>query len=331
MWAAADQNRLNYIRHHQKDIRACLYSGLTDAIDRDMDLNNVGQRFILPSSYTGGPRYMKQCLQDSLVLARYYRSIDLFITVTCNPTWPEITRELLPGRAAADRPDLCARVFNMKKKAIIEELYKKGIFGQAVAYVYTIEFQKRGLPHMHVLIFLKDGEKILTPDDIDTTVWARWSNPDTEPKLFETVKRCMVHSCNDRCLEDRKCKKHFPKPFQSHTRIDNEGYPQYCRPDDGRSFDVNGRLVDNRWIVPYNPYLSAKFDCHINVECLVSFATLKYVNKYIHKGSDRATLQVGCFVPSPGISKLMNPQVSENDEIQHHIDTRFIGASEAVW
>jgi hypothetical protein len=45
-----------------------------------MDLNDVGQRFILPSSYTGGPRYMKQCLQDSLALARYYRSIDLFIT-----------------------------------------------------------------------------------------------------------------------------------------------------------------------------------------------------------------------------------------------------------
>ena len=107
----------------------------------------------------------------------------------------------------------------------------------------------------------------------------------------------MIHSCNDRCLENGKCKKHFPKPFQSRTCIDNEGYPQYCRPDDGCSYDVNGRLVNNRWIVPYNPYLSAKFDCHINVECLVSFATLKYVNKYIHKGSDRATLQASHFVP----------------------------------
>ena len=300
MWAAADQNRLNYLRHHQQDIRASLYSGLADAIDRDVDLNDIGQRFILPSSYTGGPRYMKQCLQDSLALARYYRRIDLFITVTCNPAWPEITRELLPGQTATDRPDLCARVFNMKKKAIIEELYKKGIFGRTVAYVYTIEFQKRGLPHMHILIFLKDEDKILTPGDIDTVVWARWPNPDTEPKLFETVKKCMVHSCNDRCLESGKCKKHFPKHFQSHTRIDNEGYPQYCRPDDGHSYNINGRSVDNRWIVPYNPYLSAKFDCHINVECLVSFATLKYVNKYIHKGSDRATLQVTCFICSTG-------------------------------
>lgn len=168
-----------------------------DAVSHDRDLNDVGQQFILPSTYIGGPRYMQQCLQDSLVLARYYRSIDLFITITCNPTWPEITWELLPGQTATDRPDLCARVFKMKRKAIIEDLYQKGIFGQAVTYVYTIEFQKRGLPHMHILIILEDSHKILTPSDIDTTVRAYWPNPTTEPMLFETVKKCMVHTCNN--------------------------------------------------------------------------------------------------------------------------------------
>ena len=55
MWAAANQNCLNYLRHHQQDIRASLYSGLVEAIDCDVDLNDIGQRFILPSSYTGGP------------------------------------------------------------------------------------------------------------------------------------------------------------------------------------------------------------------------------------------------------------------------------------
>lgn len=55
MWAVANQNRLNYLCHHQQDIRASLYSGLVEAIDCDVDLNDIGQRFILPSSYTGGP------------------------------------------------------------------------------------------------------------------------------------------------------------------------------------------------------------------------------------------------------------------------------------
>lgn len=240
---------------------------------------------------------MKQCLQDSLALARYYRRIDLFITVTCNPNWQEITRELFPGQTPADRPDLCARVFRMKVKVIIDEIYKNGIFRKAVAYVYTIEFQGRGLPHAHMLVFLKDEDKILTPADIDTAIRAYWPDPATEPLLFETVKRCMVHSCSDRCRENGKCTKHFPKPFQSQTTIDGKGYPLYYQPDNGQTHEVNGVPVDNRWIVPYNPYLLAKFDCHINVKSLVSFSTLKYVHKYIHKGSDCATLQVRLFAP----------------------------------
>lgn len=35
---------------------ASLHSGLADAVDNRVDLHNVGQRFVLPSSYTGGPR-----------------------------------------------------------------------------------------------------------------------------------------------------------------------------------------------------------------------------------------------------------------------------------
>ena len=85
---------------------------------------------------------MKQYLQDALALARYHKKIDLFTTMTCNLSQPEITQELLPGQTATDHPDLCARVFNMKKQALIDDLYNNGIFGKTVAYICTIEFQK---------------------------------------------------------------------------------------------------------------------------------------------------------------------------------------------
>lgn len=42
---------------------------------------------------------------------------DLFVTITCNPDWPEIRNELLPGQAPGDRPDLCVRVFQQKVRA----------------------------------------------------------------------------------------------------------------------------------------------------------------------------------------------------------------------
>ncbi|TFK72877.1 hypothetical protein BDN72DRAFT_748605, partial [Pluteus cervinus] len=88
MWAAAEQTRLSYLRHHQSDLRASLYSGLDDAlsnVDRDVSLDNLGTRYVLPSSHIGSPRHMQQRYQDGMAIARYYRKIDLFITVTANP------------------------------------------------------------------------------------------------------------------------------------------------------------------------------------------------------------------------------------------------------
>ena len=322
MYASIDQDRLYWLRTNQATIRACLYSGLEDAAEeRDgiIDLNSLGQRFILPSSYIGGPRHMQQRFQDSMAIARFFGQVDIFMTVTTNPLWPEITRELLPHQTAYDRPDLVARVFQLKKKAIIDLVHKDGIFGTTVAYVYTIEFQKRGLPHMHSLIFLKEPYKINTPQAIDSCIWARWPDPDCQPLLFETVKKCMVHGpCgaanpSSPCMEDGRCTKGYPKPFCEHTNMDDQGFPTYFRPNDGRSYSILDTPVDNRWIVPFCPFLSATFNCHINVECAASLGSLKYLFKYIQKGPDLTSLEI-----------------NEHDEIKRYTEGRYISPSEAA-
>ena len=208
MFAFIDQSRLYWFCWNQPSIRACLYSGLEDAVghgDDDVDLHTLGQRFILPSSYIGGPRHLQQHFQDSMVIARYFRQVDIFLTMTTNPQWHEPMQVLLAGQSAYDRPDLVLCVFQMKKKAIIDFIYKHGIFGIAVAYVYSIEFQKRGLLHMHMLIFLKEPYKVNTMEVIDSCIWARWPDPESQPLLFETVKKCMVHGpCGEIlvCLAD---------------------------------------------------------------------------------------------------------------------------------
>ena len=95
--------------------------------------------------------------------------------------------------------------------------------------------------------------------------------------------------------------------------MDVDGYPLYQRHDDGRAYDVRGQMVDNSMIVPYIPYLSAKYNCHINAECVATLESIKYPFKYIHKGGDRACLEYNI------------------DEITNYIDGRYIGASEAAW
>lgn len=69
---------------------------------------------------------------------------DLFITMTCNPQWPEIVRSIEKNELANFRPGIVVRVFESKLKELIHAIVTKSIFGKVEAIIYTIEFQKRG-------------------------------------------------------------------------------------------------------------------------------------------------------------------------------------------
>ena len=107
-----------------------------------------------------------------MAICRKYHKPDLFITMTCNPKWPEIQSQLLPGQTAQDRPDIAARVFKLKKDQLIDDLVHGQILGTVVAYIYVIEFQKRGLPHAHILLILPDHDRLVTPAMVDSIVSA---------------------------------------------------------------------------------------------------------------------------------------------------------------
>jgi hypothetical protein len=94
------------------------------------------------------------------------------MTMTCNPKWREITDELAPDEMAHDRPDLLARVFKLKMDALLKELYKDGILGRTIAHLHVFEFQKRGLPHAHILVIVHGDDRLHSPADIDACVSA---------------------------------------------------------------------------------------------------------------------------------------------------------------
>jgi len=113
MYAKIETERLNFIRNHQNKLRADKYIHLKDAVGRqDVDTDQLGKLVVLPSSFTGGPRYMHERAQDALTYVRHYGSSDLFVTFTCNPKWQEIQEALLRGQKHYHHPDIIARVFN---------------------------------------------------------------------------------------------------------------------------------------------------------------------------------------------------------------------------
>jgi len=273
-WASTEQSELNWIRHHQKELRSDVYQDIRNAVNNDenADAAQRGKRVILPSTHLGSPCHMYQLFQDSMAICRHCRKPDLFLTMTTNPKWPEITDALLRDptpegkrQEPSDRPDIVARVFVQKMEQLLKDV-RGGLFGKVAGMVYTVEFQKRGLPHMHLLIFLQQQDKICNPKDVDDIVSAQIPDPVAHPLLYETVTKHMVHGpCGPGhesapCMVDKVCSKHYPKQFEPETLFGHSGYPEYARPDNGRSFvDRRGHLHDNRDIVPHNPYLSAKF------------------------------------------------------------------------
>ena len=125
-------------------------------------------------------------------------------------------------------------------------------------------------------------------------------------------------------MENGKCFKGFPKDFVRKTVVHQENYyATYQRrsPDDGgRSTKLpkGDRTVDNSWVIPYNPYLSLRYNCHINVERCASPKATKYLFKYVTKGTDRAmvSLEIGG---------------QQRDEIVEYQDLHSVGSSEATW
>ena len=193
-WATIDQDRLKWLRLNQTTLRTEVYKSLTDAMSMaDLDQEQVGKRFILPSSYHGGARHMNQLFQDAMAITRHFVKPNLFLTMTTNPKWPEIMAALLRRQQPSDRPDIVAQVFNMKKNALLHNIFKNHVLGKTVAKVYTIEFQKRGLPHMHLLIFLEPQYKFRDPESVDQLISAEIPDPFRKPHLHGIVSTVMVH------------------------------------------------------------------------------------------------------------------------------------------
>ncbi|XP_050225551.1 uncharacterized protein LOC126675026 [Mercurialis annua] len=305
-----EQERLDFIKRNQTALRSEIYTGIRDAFYRgDTNSTDIGKSVILPASYTGSPRYMMEHYHDAMTICRFYGHPDLFVTFTCNPAWVEIQQMLtvIEGQKVEDRPDIVARVFKFKVDQFSKDIKGGKYFGPVSAFLYTVEFQKRGLPHVHCLIWLPREKKPLTVNEIDTFISAELPDPITDPLSHALVTKFMIHgpcgALNEKC------------PCMRGEMM-------------GLFFEKNGIKLDNRFVVPYNPKLLTDFVAHLNVEFCCYSSLVKYLFKYISKGSDRirAVLETD---NAPNLSSPTN--VEHRDEVKNFLDCRYISPCEAAW
>ncbi|XP_013639786.1 PREDICTED: uncharacterized protein LOC106345068 [Brassica oleracea var. oleracea] len=332
-----EAERIRYLKLNQKALRADKYSNVsTYAASGNQDSTKCGERIVLPSTYVGGARYMREKYMDAMAVCQTFGYPELFITFTCNPKWPEITRHLQQRRLKSeDRADILSRVFKMKLDSLIFEIHNKNLFGSSRGVIYTIEFQKRGLPHAHILLWLMPRSKTPTTIDIDKVISAEIPDQATDPILYDIVKELMIHGpcglANPRspCMDKGKCTKKFPKDFSNDTYINKDGFPVYRRRNDGRFVEKSGVPIDNRFVIPYNPYILLKYHAHINVEWCNQTRAIKYLFKYINKGNDRVT--AAAAVPKEVPTNEVGGETIVIDEIKEYYDCRYVSPGESSW
>jgi len=248
-----------------------------------------------------------------------------FLTFTCNPYWEEFKQLLKPGENVNDRPDIVNNVFHKKLMDLKRDIMENHILGRVTGMVYSIEFQKRGLPHCHMLLIM--DRRVCTTSQVDAAVCAELP-ADQNSQLFRTVINSMTHQCGERngvgCLKNGICQRGYPKAYLEETFIDDNNVVHYRRRNDGRYYKkkirvengtVEEKIITNRDVVPYNPYLTRKYDAHINLEVVATVHSLKYIHKYIFKGQDQ----------------LMTETKNVFDETRIFMDNMCITAHEAHW
>jgi Helitron helicase-like domain at N-terminus len=166
--------------------------------------------------------------------------------VTANPHWPEIVNELRQGEQPWMQPDLITRDFKHYLDQILEDILKRHTFGRVRSHVHVIEFQKRGLPHSHILLILHERDKIRATEDYDKFVSAEIPDVSTHPRLFNIVTRTNLHGpCGPNCMKNGHCSEQFPKDLFARTFRRDTTYPTYMRrsPSEGGQTETEGTLL----------------------------------------------------------------------------------------
>jgi len=331
--------RLRFHRFHQKDL-----FGIDTEVDNYDEGGGVGEKTFLSQSMHGSRRHLRSLAKNALALVSEYGRPSLFITLTCNPYWPEILEQLLPGQTAYDRGDIVCQVFSRKLQALLKNIrsgkYFKimnatQLYHKIEFEVRVIEYQRRGLPHAHIVFKFHDDDNM--PRYENKPALAAWIDyhinaiypsiaTDAEPlepgesyetdlEYAEMVKAHMLHKCfpevNGGCLNDKnKCSKGFDSNIVTNiTQFDPKGFPQYRRP-----------TVKSLYVVPHNRELLKDWNGHANVEFAGSTYTVIYLYKYLFKGSKKVKL------------RLTNANdIRDDDEINLYLRGRYLCSMDCYW
>ncbi|GJT61527.1 DNA helicase, partial [Tanacetum coccineum] len=135
-------------------------------------------------------------------------------------------------------------------------MYAHYLDALAICLLYTIEFQKRSLPHCHSLLWVSASSKIHEDSDVDKYISAELPDPVHDPDGYKVISEFKIHgpcglvNMKAACMKDgTKCNRNFQKPYSDKTYIDEDGFVHYQRRETGieivrQNVRLNNRILD---------------------------------------------------------------------------------------
>ena len=123
-------------------------------------------------------------------------------------------------------PVTCARHFDYQRNQFLRNFLMSSLapLGKIADWFYRVEYQQRGSPHIHMLIWLEDAPVFGVDNDdkviafIDKIICCK--RPTDNPELLKLVNR-QVHRHSHTCREKSKtqCRFNYPQPPMWSTKI----------------------------------------------------------------------------------------------------------------
>ena len=169
-------------------------------------------------------------------MIREFGSPTLFLTLSCGEyDSPEIIIYLrkvntVPssydmGKLCTEDPIPVSRKFLIKFQAFFSEIVRNGEVLGIVDHFYWKEYQTRGAPHFHILLWIRDATVIIRDNPENVLSWiqerisCRIPDEKSDPELHRLVTRYQMHKCSAYCKRRRKlgstfvtrCRFQFPR------------------------------------------------------------------------------------------------------------------------
>ena len=245
----SDINHFVYRRAASKEYQGRrLTAGLLANVQNLNDMIKSDSAYRVMKNIRGTPGYFQTLFYDVLAMVRQLGIPTWFFTVSAaDMQWPDVIQTIARqyGTNLTDddvtnlsfdercqwlrsNPVTAARQFQYRLELLFKEVLKSNAhpLGEIVDYVIRIEFQARGSPHAHSILWIKNAPKINVQTDqevcefIDKHVTTVMPNDDEV--LCDTVTKLQTHSHSSYCRKKGTCRFHFPHPPSSQTTIARE-------------------------------------------------------------------------------------------------------------